>query len=75
MLEYNVSIDIHRMALYSEADIVLSASVDTMSAIAYEDAVKQLKSLKEFLATRTVLKDKKALEIVAVVGITRQVRL
>lgn len=45
-----------------------------MSAVAYEDALKQLKSLKQFLATHVALKDKKTLEIVAVIGTARQVR-
>ncbi|KAI9031012.1 hypothetical protein CLU79DRAFT_694874, partial [Phycomyces nitens] len=47
-------------------------SVEKMSADAYENALNKLKSLKQLLATNTQLKDKRALEIIMLSSLARQ---
>ncbi|KAF7722956.1 AAA ATPase midasin [Apophysomyces ossiformis] len=47
-------------------------SVDKMTANAYDNALKQLKSLKEFLSTNVNFKDRYKLELVTLVSIARQ---
>ncbi|KAI8373712.1 hypothetical protein BD560DRAFT_327897 [Blakeslea trispora] len=50
----------------------LLSSVEKMPADAYENALNQLKSLKQYLATNVSLKDRKALEVATLIGMTRQ---
>jgi hypothetical protein len=44
-----------------------------MPADAYENALNQLKGLKHFLTSNVNLKDKKALEVVMLISMARQV--
>ena len=44
-----------------------------MSAEAYENAVKQLKALRKFLATNVNLKDRKTIEIIMLISSAYQV--
>ncbi|OBZ86320.1 Midasin [Choanephora cucurbitarum] len=50
----------------------LLSSVEKMPADAYENALSQLKNLKQYLATNVSLKDRKALEVATLIGMTRQ---
>lgn len=51
------------------------SSVDKMPADAYENALAQLKNLKQFLTSNVNLKDKKSLEVVMLIAMARQVSL
>jgi midasin len=51
------------------------SSVEKMPADAYENALTQLKSLKQFLTSNVNLKDKKSLEIAMLIAMARQVCL
>lgn len=44
-----------------------------MPADAYENALAQLKNLKQFLTSNVNLKDKKSLEVVMLIAMARQV--
>jgi len=46
-----------------------------MPADAYENALAQLKNLKQFLTSNVNLKDKKSLEVVMLIAMARQVSL
>ncbi|KAL7319508.1 AAA ATPase midasin [Mucor circinelloides] len=48
------------------------SSVDKMPADAYENALAQLKNLKQFLTSNVNLKDKKSLEVVMLIAMARQ---
>lgn len=49
------------------------SSVDKMPADAYENALTQLKNLKQFLTSNVNLKDRRALEAVMLIAMARQV--
>ncbi|KAI9314233.1 hypothetical protein BX666DRAFT_1863084, partial [Dichotomocladium elegans] len=50
----------------------LISFVDKMSAFAYENALGKLKSLKELLATQVMLKEKRSMELMAVISTAYQ---
>ncbi|KAI9498449.1 hypothetical protein BDB00DRAFT_755080 [Zychaea mexicana] len=77
MREVSINISDGPQNLYQSVETTvclnLLSFVEKMSAEAYENAVKQLKSLRRFLATNVNLKDRKAIEIIMLISSAYQI--
>ncbi|KAI8145636.1 hypothetical protein BJV82DRAFT_511269 [Fennellomyces sp. T-0311] len=77
MHEVSINITDGPQNLYQSVETTICLNllsfVDKMSADAYENAVKQLKSLRQFLATNVNLKDRKAIEIIMLISSAYQI--